>query len=90
MKRRLTIFICTIALTIIFAFLIPHVKTNYDMTKYLPDDSDTRVGIAILEEEFGVRTMIQILVDDVSIEQVTTIKNEILDVNLVESVVWLD
>ena len=41
-----------VALTVISLFLIPKVKINNDLTKYLPDDSSMKKGIDLMEQEF--------------------------------------
>lgn len=37
----------------ISVFLMGKVNLNYDMTKYLPDDSSMKIGMDIMDEEFG-------------------------------------
>ena len=55
MKRSVhyILFFVTLALTVAAGILMLHVNVNADMTKYLPDDSQTSQGLAILTDEFG-------------------------------------
>ncbi len=55
LRRRHHYLICgiTLLLTAVCAFLAPRVKVNSDMTKYLPDSSQMKEGLGIVEEEFG-------------------------------------
>ena len=49
----LTIFII---LTIVCGIISQKVKINYDIAKYLPSDSETRIGMDIMEDEFETTT----------------------------------
>lgn len=66
------------------------VKINYDLTKYLPKDSNTKQALEILGEEFGNHASIELMVKNVDKEKAIEIKNAIKEVEYVESVVWLD
>ncbi|HBY65442.1 MAG TPA: hypothetical protein DEG42_03520, partial [Acholeplasmataceae bacterium] len=90
MKKRVTVVILVGFLVILSAIFIPRVQTNYDMTQYLPIDSNTKIGLDILENEFGNESSVEILINDISVANVLAIKAEILNVNLVSSVIWLD
>jgi len=43
----------TFLLAVVCAVLIFHVNVNSDMTKYLPDSSQMKKGMAVMEEEFA-------------------------------------
>jgi len=90
MKKRVTVVILVGFLVILSAIFIPRVQTNYDMTQYLPIDSNTKIGLDILETEFGNESSLELLINDISVANVLAIKAEILNVNLVSSVIWLD
>ena len=51
--RRRRIFVIMMLLTAFCAILIPKVKINTDMTKYLPDNSRMKQGLDLMTEEFG-------------------------------------
>lgn len=67
-----------------------NVKTNYDMTEYLPEDSNTSQGIEILKEEFGMYATIQVMIEDISVNDAVFLKHQIQQLNHVNQVVWLD
>lgn len=90
MKKRIYILIIVGIVTLISALLIPKVKTNYDLTKYLPEDSSTIQGLNILEDEFGIHSFIEMQLNDITVNQVMNIKAQILDIEHVERVIWLD
>ena len=52
-NKRNVIVVIFIILSIICAILSNKVKTNDDMTKYLPSTSETRKGLDIMEDEFS-------------------------------------
>lgn len=66
------------------------VKTNYDMSKYLPGNSATKKSINIIKDEFGYPNMIELMVDDISIKETLDIKEILLSIDGIESVLWLD
>ncbi|MBH1940000.1 MMPL family transporter [Mobilitalea sibirica] len=70
--------------------LIPMVKVNYNMSKYLPEDMATKRSMLILEQEFGLNGSAQVMVSDVSIPKAKEIKDKIALVEGVKSVTWLD
>lgn len=43
----------TLVLSVVCAVLMLHVRVNSDMTKYLPDDSQMKVGLEIVDTRFG-------------------------------------
>lgn len=90
MKKRIYILIIVSIISIISAFLIPKVETNYDLTQYLPEDSSTIQGLNVLEDEFGIHSYIEMQINEITVEQVLIIKTQILNVEHVESVVWVD
>lgn len=55
MKRRnhYILFLITLALTIACGVLIFYVNVNNDMSKYLPDDSQMKSGLEIINKDFG-------------------------------------
>ena len=47
------------ALMFFSIFLINAVEINYDMTKYLPANSNTKSSLEAMQDEFGNNSMIQ-------------------------------
>lgn len=52
-NKRYFILVTFIIVTIICGFLATKVKINDDITAYLPSDSETRIGMDIMEREFS-------------------------------------
>ena len=86
-----------VAVIIIFLILIiPSVlgmiktKINYDLLSYIPDNLNSKKGQIILNENFGLAETVYLAVHDKEIWEVMEIKEEILKLEGVGSVDWLD
>lgn len=86
-KYFLALFAAAVMISIVLA---PMVRVNYDHTKYLPADMQTREAISTMEREFGLRGSAQAMVKDVSIPGVLRLKSEMERISGVKNVVWLD
>lgn len=89
-KGRFWTMLVVMILTLLSGVLAFSVKTNYDMTAYLPQDSNTKQGIEILENTFGNHTSIELVVDGFSVNEVVNLKEAIAQIDHVYGVVWLD
>lgn len=88
-KRKLIMFVFLI-ISIISTFLIPLVGINYDLSSYLPERSNTRAAISIIQKEFSLTSHAQVMVEGISVAEAVLIKGEIEQVEGVKSVIWLD
>ena len=52
-EKRNFIFRVTLLILILSIYGIFHVNVNYDMSSYLPDDSEVKKGMEVMTEEFG-------------------------------------
>lgn len=76
---------------VVCAALIPFVKVNYDMADYLPPSAQSTEAVAIMEEQFAQdMPNANVLVRDVDVPRALALKDEIAQVEGVESVLWLD
>lgn len=89
-KHRKIVYIFFLALLALSLLLIPRVRVNYDLAHYLPRESKTKQAIDVLEREFGYPGMADVMVADVSIPEAIAAKEEILRVEGVKNVIWLD
>lgn len=90
MKKGLLTMIIISLLVIASVILIPFTETNYDLTTYLPTDSETLNGLHILIDEFGEETSIQVQINDISVDNVIVLKQSITAIDGVNQVIWLD
>lgn len=89
-KARWWVLIITFLLMIVAAILAFNVKTNYDMTTYLPKDSMTKEGLLVLDETFGNHAKVELMVEDINLLEAYQIKQSIMTIDGVLRVVWLD
>ena len=67
-----------------------NVNVNYDMSKYLPDDSGTKLGMEKMSEEYGELSIISVMFQGLSEEEQTAVKNEMAQIPNVKSVAYLE
>ncbi|MBR3106641.1 MAG: MMPL family transporter [Clostridia bacterium] len=88
-SRRYWILGLMIALSVLCAVLFLHVKVNYDMTKYLPDDSAMKIGMDVMEAEFpsmGADKSIRVMAEGLETENETELLEKLRMIPYVESV----
>lgn len=61
-------------------------KVNQDITKYLPEESETRVGLVTMEEEFTTFGMASVMIANVTYEQAEDVVEMLENVKGVSSV----
>lgn len=90
-KFRKKILIVFTVLALISAVLIPLVSVNYNMVDYLPAGAQSTKALEIMEEEFsGNIPNTSVLVHNVSLPQSLEYKKQLMDIQGVEDVIWLD
>ena len=88
-SRRYWILGLMIGLSVLCAVLFLQVKVNYDMTKYLPDDSPMKIGMDIMEEEFpsmGADKSIRVMAEGLKPAEETALLEKLRMIPYVESV----
>ena len=87
-NKRYFILVLFIILTIVSGFFATKVKINHDISKYLPDTSETRIGMNIMEEEFSdsETSTLNLMFENLPNEKKQEIKSELESVNNVKSV----
>lgn len=79
-------------IAVLCGLLIPKVKINTDMTKYLPDDSSMAQGIDIMAENFDNMTTtqtIRVMFKDLNEEQIVAVKDYLENIANVDSVSYV-
>ncbi len=91
-NKRYFILVLFIVLTIISAILSSNVKINHDIAKYLPDTSETRIGMNIMEKEFSETetSTLNLMFKDLKNEEKADVKNSLEEISGVESVEYDD
>ncbi len=70
-------------LSVIFA---NKVRINYNLSNYLADDTETKIALEIIDDEFGMTGNIQVMVSNVSVDTAEEICEKIENVNNVLNV----
>ena len=63
--------------SILSLLLIGTVKINYNISDYLDDSTDTKISLGIMEEEFGLISNIQVMIDGVTPNEAEEIKTQL-------------
>ncbi len=79
-----------LVLLIIAGVLQSQVQVNYDLTDYLPADSEFMAAYAISGEQFGTSSIIRVMVGEVSSIEAAAIRENLLAINAVETIVIND
>ena len=88
-EKRLLLLIVFIIIAGFCSLLIPKVGVNRDMTKYLPDDSSMKIGIDIMDEEFGEAAAdytIRVMFNGLDNDRKAELKSKLENITYVESV----
>lgn len=89
-KHRVLILIIAVLLLIPSAIGMAATRINYDMLAYLPDDMETVIGQNILMEDFGKGAFSFLIVEGMQDTDVAKLKQEMEQVDHVETVLWYD
>lgn len=91
LKRSKLVLAIFIVLAIISAYLFTRVKINFQITDYLPEDSDTMLDLAVFQEEFSdAIPNLDISVPKISLTEALVLKEKLAEIEEVKSIQWLD
>ena len=83
--------LCVALLLLIPAFIgFICTGVNYDILSYLPDELESVQGEQILDETFNTAGISIVITEDMEPKYTAELKNEILQVDGVASVIWID
>lgn len=89
-EKRKFIVVFYIAVLVLSAVGFFNVNVNYDMSKYLPKDSETREGLSVMEENFGELAMLTVMIDDLDVKKSEQAKKDLEKIDNVKSVTWIE
>ena len=75
-----------LAISIISVMLIGKISINYNISDYLADDTETKISLNIIRDEFGMTGDIQVMIDDVDVDTAKEIQSVISGIPNVLSV----
>ena len=76
--KRKAFFLIFIVAVLYSVSSISKVNINNDITTYLPDDTETKKGLTIMEEEFITYGSAQVMVTNITYEQALKLQEKIL------------
>ena len=85
-EKRLIFFLIFVGLIIYCAFGIPKVKVEYDISTYLPEGTDTKQALKIMDEEFASFGSATVMIDGIELDAATALAAEINGIDGVSSV----
>ena len=87
-EKRFLIFGIMVIFSIISIIVMNKVNINYDMTKYLPSDSNMKKGMEIMEKEFPstIDSTLNIMFENLTEEEKETIENDLAKIKNVDKV----
>ncbi len=90
-NKRVLILTVFLILTVISGILIPSVNINSDMTKYLPESSQMKIGTDIMTREFGGElSVLNVMLKGLSEDQKYDIRASLSEIPGVDSVIYDD
>ena len=89
-KWRFLIFIVFLAAAVYCVLSLGKVRVNEDITAFLPDKTETRQGITIMEEEFTTYASADVMVSNITYETAVSLAEEFSKVEHVTDVVFDD
>lgn len=88
-KKRIVFVFLLLAVICIVLQLFVHV--NYNMVDYLPPEAQSTTGLAIMSEEFDTAIPnANVMIRDVSLMEAVSWKKQLMEVEGVSQVMWLD
>ena len=53
------------------------IKINYNISDYLDDSTDTKISLGIMEEEFGLVSNVQVMIENIDQDEANEVKNKL-------------
>lgn len=90
-RHRKAVVAAFLLVAVACACCIPFVRTNYNMVSYLPESAPSTTAVSIMDEQFDdPMPNASVMVRDVSVPEALEVKQALLAIDGVESVMWLD
>ncbi len=89
-RQRVPILILTLLLLIPAVFGMAKTRVNYDMLTYLPQDMETVIGQDMLLEDFHKGAFTFLIFEDLPQRDVARLKQQVQQLDHVETVLWYD
>ncbi len=85
-NNKIVIICSVLIITVISALLMSRVIINYNNADYLPDDTDTAIGLKIMADEFGLNGNILVMVSDIDEQEANSLYAELGNINNIQNI----
>ncbi len=89
-EKKNALFILYAMITLLCLWGMLNINVNYDMSKYLPDDSEVKIGMEQMEEDFGATSSITVMFKDLTKEERQEMVNNLKKIKNVDSVTYYE
>lgn len=90
-NQRKLIIVVFVVLSLVCAPLLLLINVNYNIIDYLPQSSQSTVALTVMDKEFDDAVPnTKVMINDVSLPEALEYKKEIVKIQGVSSVLWLD
>lgn len=87
-EKKNVLFILYVIITLICLWGILNVNVNYDMSKYLPDDSEVKIGMKKMKEDFGATSSVTVMFKNLNNEEQLEMVSNLEKIKNVDSVTY--
>lgn len=88
-KARYVFLALFLAAVIVCCVMIPKIKVKYDLTSFMPDDSNTSQALQVLKEEFDDKGMAYVCVTGIDSDKAAALSTELASVEGVGMVTFI-
>lgn len=88
-KARYVFLVLFLAAVIVCCVMIPKIKVKYDLTSFMPDDSNTSQALQVLKEEFDDKGMAYVCVTGIDSNKAAALSTELASVEGVGMVTFI-
>lgn len=85
-RQKIAVIVLIVVMAVACYFLDSKVGINYNLSDYLDDETDTKIALQLMEQEFGLTGNMQVMVSDISAEQAEKLVKRFDDVDSVLNV----
>ena len=89
-RHKKLILVLAVLLLIPSAMGMAATRVNFDMLTYLPESLETVEGQNIMVEDFGMGAFAMVMVENMELKDVASLKEDLLQIDHVKDVLWYD
>lgn len=75
-----------LAAAVLSVMLVGKVSINYNISDYLNEDTETKISLEILKDEFGTTSDVQVMIEDITVDTAKEVQNRLKNIQNVLTV----